>query len=272
MSSYLLARRAVSVAQFPSSVLARLRNEGQDRLIALLPLVLRVVALARSHLVSVQRVHRRIRIQRYRLQSDVRCCPDTFSHLALDRENLILNVDVQRCQKAPERRLPRQLLDLQNPCKNRIPRDEPQLVEPRKTNVYPQHHRQHELVHRHYLRLARQRHFAFHQRLEPEVLQHCRNRQQTAVRRKILRREVKRRGSPDFIRVARCLTKDLFGALLRAILVRDHNHLGDLLGVQGLQSCSLRKSLLPHNHGGPQMVPHLFTPRSRLGARIVQVA
>src|SRR2546426_4104419 len=98
-----------------------------------------------------------------------------------------------------------------------------------------------------------------------------RNRQQTAVRRKILRREVKRRGSPDFIRVARCLTKALFGALLRVILVRDRNHLGDLLGVQGLQSCSLRKSLLPHNHGGPQMVPHLFAPHSRLRARIVQV-
>ena len=53
MPGDLFARGPVAVAQLSGDVLPRLGQERQDRLIALLSLVLRVVALARAHLASI---------------------------------------------------------------------------------------------------------------------------------------------------------------------------------------------------------------------------
>ena len=58
-------------------------------LVALLPFVLRVIALAPAHLLTVQSVHRRIRIQSDRRQLHVGCFPDPFSQKPLQLQQLL---------------------------------------------------------------------------------------------------------------------------------------------------------------------------------------
>src|SRR5437868_11940133 len=53
----LLPTRSVSIAQFAPDILAGFRQEGQNGLITLLALVLRIVGFAPAHLVAVERVH-----------------------------------------------------------------------------------------------------------------------------------------------------------------------------------------------------------------------
>src|SRR5262249_6622426 len=54
--------RPISVVQLSADVFSRLRQKREDRLIALLTFVLRVVSLATSHLLTKQRVHGRVRV------------------------------------------------------------------------------------------------------------------------------------------------------------------------------------------------------------------
>jgi hypothetical protein len=55
--------------------------------------------------------------------------PYAAAHLALHRQDLLRHTPVQRSQKAPQRALGRQPHDFQHTRQNRIPRDEPQLIQ-----------------------------------------------------------------------------------------------------------------------------------------------
>ena len=97
----LLASRTVAIVQFPPDVFARLGDECQYGLIALLPFVLRVVALASAHLIPIERVYGRVGVQSHRRQPDVGRLPHPLPHRSLDRQNLQRHVQVQRRQKPP---------------------------------------------------------------------------------------------------------------------------------------------------------------------------
>ena len=92
----LLARGPVAAAQPAHQIFARLGQEGQYRLVAALAFVFGVVALAPSHLAAVERVHGGVGVQRHRLQLHLGRSPDSFPQLALNRENLLRHVEVQR--------------------------------------------------------------------------------------------------------------------------------------------------------------------------------
>src|SRR6266481_1767297 len=105
MAGDLLARWPVATAQLAGHILPRLGQKSQYGLVAFLALVLRVVALAPTHLLAVEGVHRRIGVQGRRLQLHVGCFPYATAHLALHRQDLLRYTAVQRCQKAPQRAL-----------------------------------------------------------------------------------------------------------------------------------------------------------------------
>ena len=129
MAGDLLACRSVSIAQLARHIFPRLSQERQYRLVTFLTLVLWVVALARTHLSttsaaapvhlsgdkvcvcsrpwSVQRVNRRIRVERRRGQLHVGRFPYAAPQLALHRKNLLRRAAVQRRQKTPQRALGR---------------------------------------------------------------------------------------------------------------------------------------------------------------------
>ena len=64
-------------------------------LVTFLAAVLGVVALTCPHLLAVDRVYRRVGVDRDRFQRDIRRCPYCFPHLPLNRQYLLGNADVQ---------------------------------------------------------------------------------------------------------------------------------------------------------------------------------
>ena len=135
MSGDLAARGPVAAAQPAHQIFARLGQEGQYRLVAALTLVLGVVALAPAHLAAVERVHGGVGVQRHRLQLHLGRGPDSFPQLALNGEDLLCHVEVQRGQKAPQRGLRRQPRHLQDAGQYGVAGDEAELVEPRKADI-----------------------------------------------------------------------------------------------------------------------------------------
>jgi hypothetical protein len=95
----LLSCGPISIAQFPGHKFPGFRQERQDRLIAFLPLVFGVIAFTRSHLFAVQRVHRRVGVDRDRFQRDIACRPYRLPHLPLNGLDLPGNANVQRIKK-----------------------------------------------------------------------------------------------------------------------------------------------------------------------------
>src|SRR5437899_9635348 len=85
MAGNLLARQSIAIVQLARHVFPRLGQKSQYRLVAFLALVLRVVTLARTHLLAVEGVHRRIGVQCRGLQLHVRRFPYATAHLALHR-------------------------------------------------------------------------------------------------------------------------------------------------------------------------------------------
>ena len=132
--------------QVSTDVLPRFRNKCQDRLIAELAFVLRVIALARAHLFAVHRLHGRVRIQGHGLQFHIRSFPHPLPKDLLDFQNLAGHMHIQTIQKAPQRRLRWQLLDPQNSCQHGIACDEPQLIQSLKPNIETHHDAQDELI------------------------------------------------------------------------------------------------------------------------------
>jgi hypothetical protein len=92
------------------------------------------------------------------------------------------------------------------------------VVQPRKSDVQRQHHRQHELVHGHRPRQSLNGECFLDQPLESELLQHGRNGQQTAVRSQMAASEVIRRGRIDFKGFRTNRANPLRGTLFLVIL------------------------------------------------------
>src|SRR5205823_5214344 len=96
------AGRWSAVANSPADRRAYLGDKGKNRLVALLPFVLRVVTLARPHLSAVESVHGGIGIERDRRQSHVRCFPNSFPQQALQLQQLLGHGHWQGGQETPE--------------------------------------------------------------------------------------------------------------------------------------------------------------------------
>jgi len=91
------ARGPVSFAPLPAHGFPRLGQESQDRRVALLPPVLGMISLARTHLSAVHRRHRRVGVQR-----DSRNCKwcrraqPTYNARIIPRTNRNPGIDVVR--------------------------------------------------------------------------------------------------------------------------------------------------------------------------------
>jgi len=176
---------AIAVAQLAGHEFPGFCQKRQDGLIALLPFILRVVALTCPHLLAVQGVHRRVRVDRDRSQDDIRGGPYGFSHPPLNQLNLPGYAGVQRIEETPECALRRQVRNLQYPGKERVPRYESQLVQPREADVDPQHYCENELVRGHYLGGSFHSHRFFNPLLEANLLEHRGHRKQAAIGRQV---------------------------------------------------------------------------------------
>ena len=252
MGGDLSARGSVAMAQPAHQVFARLGQEGQYRLVAALALVLGVVTVAPAHLAAVERVHGGVGVQRHRLQFHLGRGPDSFPQLALQRQDLLRHVEMQRGQKAPQCGLRRQTGHLQDAGQDGVAGDEAQLVEPRKADIEAQHEGQHELVGAHGWGDPFGRDGLFQQRLEAEFFEQGGDGQQAAVGSQLLAAEVIGRGSPDFIGPRGPRSAALFDGPWGAMLFSIGNHLGDLLGV-GWRSWNLcQPTFYPMFSGVPQ--------------------
>jgi hypothetical protein len=80
----LFAGGPIPIAQLAPHVFPRLGQERQDRLIAFLSPVFRVVTLAPAHLVAEQGVHRGIGVQGDGFQFHMRGLPHALPHNLLD--------------------------------------------------------------------------------------------------------------------------------------------------------------------------------------------
>jgi len=100
----------------------------------------------------------------------------------------------------------------------RFPLQKAQMVQPRKPDIQRQHHRQHELVHRHGAREPLDRQRLLDQSLKPEFLQHGRDGKQSAVRGQIPAGKVIERGRCDFKGLRTNRANPLHGALFLVIL------------------------------------------------------
>ncbi len=218
MLGHLFAVGPVAVAQPAGYVFARLGQKRQNRLITLLAFVLGVVALAASHLLAIQRVHGRVRVQRGHRQAHIRRRPNPFPHLLLHAQDLHGYVQVQSRQETPQRGLGRQAAHFQDARQQGVLRDEAELIQAREPHVDAEHHAQHELVPAHGPGHALHRDGLFHQRLEAEFLQHGGDRQQAAVGRQVLTAKIIWRGSPDSIGLGRDLFRALIGGRFSAKL------------------------------------------------------
>src|SRR5580693_5891124 len=98
----LLPRGTIPVAQFSTYELSGLRNKRQDGLKTFLALVLRIVTPPCSHLLPVDRVHGRIRVESHRLQFDIGRFPYSLPHLSLYFDELLRHRQMQRGQETPE--------------------------------------------------------------------------------------------------------------------------------------------------------------------------
>ena len=112
MPSDLIAAGPVSVVELAHHVLPRLGQKGQYRLVTLLTSVVRVVALARPHLLPKERVHGGISVQGHRLQPHMGGFPHPLAHAPLHFQQLLGNLQMQRGQKPPKGALRRQAQDL----------------------------------------------------------------------------------------------------------------------------------------------------------------
>src|SRR5215471_9700263 len=108
-------------------------------LVALLPSVLRVVALASTHLLTVQRVHRGVGVDSDDLQLHMGRCPHPFAQDPHDGQNLPCHIPMQGIHESPKCGLYRQLTNFENAGHNRVASYEAQLIEPRKTDIQAQH-------------------------------------------------------------------------------------------------------------------------------------
>src|SRR5438876_1586884 len=268
MIADLFAGGPVAVAQLTPYVFSRLGDKRQHRLIALLAFILRVVALAPTHLLSVKRVHGGVGVDGDHFQLHVGRLPDPFPHGPYNDQNLSGDIAMQRVHKSPEGGLHRQLGDFENARQDRVARDEAQLVQPRKADVEAEYNPQHKSVQAHGTRNPVRGYGLLHQGLESEFLQHGDHRQQPAVRSQILTVEVIGRGTIDFIGLRSNVFRPLFDERFFAMLSSVRNHLGDLLGV-GFAKRQLRNSLLyPNVYGVPKwfamLSPSDQTPRRRI--------
>jgi hypothetical protein len=177
MIANLFASGTIAVAQFAPNVFSRLSNKRQYRLVALLAFVLRVVALASAHLLSVERVHGSVGVDGDDLQFHVGSLPDPFAHGPHDIQNLPGDVAMPRIHESPEGGLHRQLADLENARQDRVASDEAQLIQPRKADVEAQHDGQQKPVRVHGAGNPLGCQGLFHQGLESELLQHGDHRQ-----------------------------------------------------------------------------------------------
>ena len=149
MRRNLFARRAVAIAQFPGNVFLGLGQKRQNRLKALLAFVLRVVTLARSHLIAEQRVHRRVGIQNHGAQPHVGRFPDSLPQAPLHLQQLPGHAAVQGGQEPPEGTLRRQSQHPQDSRQHGLALEKPQVMEPREAHVAGQYHRQNESIRGH---------------------------------------------------------------------------------------------------------------------------
>jgi hypothetical protein len=163
---------AITISKLPGYEFLGLCQKRKNRLIAPLPLVLRVVALTRSHLLAVKRVHGRVSVDCDCSQRDIAGGPHGFSHPPLDSMDLTGNANMQRIQKPPQRALRRQMRNLQYSCQERISGYESQLVKPRKSDINAQDYCQNELVRGHYLGNPCHSQTLFNMLLESNLLEH----------------------------------------------------------------------------------------------------
>ncbi len=91
MPGNLCTRGPIPIAQLAAYILPRLGQKSQNRLVAFLPFVLRVVALTPAHLVAEQRMHRRVGVQRHHRQTDMGRLPHPFAHPPLHFQQLPRN-------------------------------------------------------------------------------------------------------------------------------------------------------------------------------------
>jgi len=150
MARDLRPRGPVAVVQLPAEVFPGLGDEGENRLITLLSFILRVVALARPHLLPVERVHGRIGVQRDPRQLHVGCFPDPFLESALQLQQLLGDGHRQGGQETLEGTLRRQFPHLHDSDQHGILRHETKMIKSGETHVERQHHPQQELLDGHH--------------------------------------------------------------------------------------------------------------------------
>src|SRR5437016_8548724 len=102
----------ITVAQFSAYELFGFREKRQNRLKTFFALVLRIITFPCPHLLSVYRVHGRIRVQSHRRQFDAGRFPYSLPHLSLHFEQLLRHRQMERSQESPERALRWQLQHL----------------------------------------------------------------------------------------------------------------------------------------------------------------
>jgi hypothetical protein len=102
----------------------------------------------------------------------------------------------------------------------------------------------------------------FNQFLEAQFLQHGRHGKQPAVRRKVFRPEVERRGSRNFIGLWRVCGEALFGAGFLAMLAFVLHHLGDPLEVEFANREVSQTHFYPMFLGSPKWFFQLQSYRS----------
>jgi hypothetical protein len=78
----LLPRGTIPVAQFSAYEFSGFRNKRQKGLKTFLALVLRIVTPPCSHLLPVNRMHGRIRVESHRLKFDIGGFPYSLPHLS----------------------------------------------------------------------------------------------------------------------------------------------------------------------------------------------
>src|SRR5215469_11364340 len=102
MTRDLGASGSVSIAQLTGDVLPGFGQKRQNRLVALLAFVLRVIPFAPAHLMTEQRIDRGVGVQRNGLQIHMSGLPDPLPQNLLHPQELTRYAEMQRGKKAPE--------------------------------------------------------------------------------------------------------------------------------------------------------------------------
>src|ERR1700681_1203100 len=108
MTGDLFASGPVAIAQLSRHVFPWFSQKGQNRLVAFLSPVFRVLAYALANLIAEQCLHRGVGIQSDGLQIHMSGLPYALTHRLLPAEDLPGHRQMQRGQKPPERALWRQ--------------------------------------------------------------------------------------------------------------------------------------------------------------------